>query len=57
MKNAKEDIVINNTDGVQLNNIRVSASGHTFTATNSVNATVNGKTYKKIDSKGVTLDF
>ena len=57
VNNAKEGIVINNTDGVQLNNIRVSASGHTFTATNSVNATVNGKTYKKIDSKGVTLDF
>lgn len=57
VNNAKEGIVINNTDGVQLNNISVSASGHTFTATNSVNATVNGKTYKKIDSKGVTLDF
>ena len=57
VNNAKEGLVINNTDGVQLNNISVSASGHTFTATNSVNATVNGKTYKKIDSKGVTLDF
>ena len=57
VNNAKEGIVVNYTDGVKLSNISVSASGHTFTATNSTNASVNGKTYKDIDSKGVTLDF
>ena len=57
VNNAKDGIVVNYTDGVKLNNVSVSASGHTFTATNSVNATVNGKEYKSIDSKGITLDF
>ena len=31
--------------------------GHTFDAKNSKNVTVNDKTYKKIDEKGITLDF
>ena len=57
VNNAKEGIVINNTDGVTLNNISVSAEKHTFSARNSTNATVNGKVYKQIDSKGLTLDF
>lgn len=49
--------VINRTDGVKLENIKVSAKTHTFDAKNSKNVTVNGKTYKKIDDKGITLDF
>lgn len=57
VNNAKEGIVINNTDGVKLENISVSAEKHTFSAKNSVNTTVNGKKYDKIDAKGITLDF
>ena len=57
VNNAKEGIVVNNTDGVKLTNVSISAEGHTFNATNSTNATVNGKTYKKIDSKGITIDL
>ena len=57
VNNAKEGIVINNTDGVKLENINVSAEKHEFSAKNSVNATVNGKTYDKIDAKGITLDL
>ena len=30
---------------------------HIFDAKNSKNVTVNDKTYKKIDEKGITLDF
>nr|WP_293519013.1 hypothetical protein [Prevotella sp.] len=30
---------------------------HTFDAKNSKDVTVNGKKYKKIDEKGITLDF
>ena len=45
------------TEGVTLENIKVSAKTHTFDAKNSKNVTVNGKKYKKIDEKGITLDF
>ena len=55
--NAQQGIVINRTDGVKLENIKVSAKTHTFDAKNSKNVTVNDKTYKKIDEKGITLDF
>ena len=54
---AFRNIVINRTDGVKLENIKVSAKTHTFDAKNSKNVTVNGKKYKKIDEKGITLDF
>ena len=47
----------NRTDGVKLQNIKVSAKTHTFDAKNSKNVTMNGKTYKKIDDNGITLDF
>lgn len=57
VNNAQQGIVINRTDGVKLDNIKVSAKTHTFDAKNSKNVTVNGKTYKKIDDKGMTLDF
>lgn len=57
INNAQEGIVINRTDGVKLENISVSAKSHTLDAKNSANVTVNGKTYKKIDEKGITLDF
>ena len=57
VNNAKEGIIVNNTDGVKLDNISVSAESHTFSAKNSTNATVNGKTYDKIDAEGLTLDF
>ena len=57
VNNAEQGIVINRTDGVKLENIKVSAKTHTFDAKNSKNVTVNGKTYKKIDDKGITLDF
>ena len=57
VNNAEQGIVINRTDGVKLENIKVSAKTHTFDAKNSKNVTVNGKTYKKIDDKGLTLDF
>ena len=42
---------------MKLENIKVSAKNHTFDAKNSKNVTVNDKTYKKIDEKGITLDF
>ena len=57
VNNAEYGIVINRTDGVKLENIKVSAKNHTFDAKNSKNVTVNDKTYKKIDEKGITLDF
>ena len=57
VNNAEQGIVINRTEGVKLENIKVSAKGHTFEAKNSKNVSVNGKTYKKIDDKGITLDF
>ena len=57
VNNAEYGIVINRTDGVKLENIKVSAKNHTFDAKNSKNVTVNDKTYKKIDEKGLTLDF
>lgn len=57
VNNAKEGIVINNTDGVKLQDINVKSKGKTFSARNSANVTVNGKEYKKIDNKGITLDM
>ena len=57
VNNAKEGIIVNNTDGVKLDNISVSAESHTFSAKNSTNAIVNGKTHDKIDAEGLTLDF
>lgn len=57
INNAEEGIVLNRTEGVLLENINVSAKSHTFDAKNSVNMTVNGKSYKKVDDKGITLDF
>lgn len=57
VNNAQQGIVINRTDGVKLENIKVSAKTHTFDAKNSKNVSVNGKTYKKIDANGITLDF
>ena len=57
VNNAEQGIVINRTDGVKLENIKVSAKTHTFDAKNSKNVSVNGKTYKKIDANGITLDF
>ena len=57
VNNAKEGIVINNTDSVKLENVSVSAESHTLSAKNSVNTTVNGKVYDKIDAKGIILDF
>lgn len=57
VNNAEQGIVINRTEGVTLENIKVSAKSHTFDAKNSKNVTVNGKKYKKIDEKGITLDF
>ena len=57
INNAQEGIVINRTDGVTLDNIKVQAKGHTFDAKNSTNVSVNGKKYKKVDKKGITLDF
>lgn len=57
VNNAKEGIVINNTDGVKLQDINVESKGKTFSARNSANVTVNGKEYKKIDNKGITLDM
>ena len=57
VNNAEYGIVINRTDGVKLENIKISAKNHTFDAKNSKNVTVNDKTYKKIDEKGITLDF
>ena len=51
VNNAKESIVINNTNGVKPENINVSAKNRTFGARNSVNTTVSGKKYDKIDSK------
>ena len=47
VNNAEYGIVINRTDGVKLENIKVSAKNHTFDAKNSKNVTVNDKTYKK----------
>lgn len=55
--NAEHGIVINNTEGVSLENAKVVAKGHTLDAKNSKAVSVNGKTYKKIDVKGITLDF
>lgn len=57
VNNAEQGIVINRTEGVKLENIKVSAKTHTFDAKNSKDVTVNGKKYKKIDEKGITLDF
>lgn len=57
INNADEGIVINRTDGVKLDNIRVSAKTHTLSAKNSKGLTVNGKQYKTVDNKGVELDF
>mgnify|MGYP000252491665 FL=1 len=57
VNNAKEGIVINNTDGVKLQDINVKSKGKTFSARNSANVIVNGKEYKKIDNKGITLDM
>lgn len=57
VNNAQQGIVINRTEGVKLENIKVSAKTHTFEAKNSKAVSVNGKTYKKIDDKGITLDF
>ena len=57
VNNAKEGVVINNTDGVTLDNISVSAKTHTLDARNSTNTTVNGKTYKNIDANGLKLNF
>ena len=57
VNNAEYGIVINRTDGVKLENIKVSAKNHAFDAKNSKNVIVNDKTYKKIDEKGITLDF
>ena len=57
VNNAEQGIVINRTEGVTLENIKVNAKTHTFDAKNSKNVTVNGKKYKKIDEKGITLDF
>lgn len=57
VNNAEQGIVFNRTEGVSLENIKVSAKTHTFDAKNSKNVKVNGKTYKKIDEKGITLDF
>ena len=57
VNNAKEGIVVNNTAGVTLDNISVSAEGHTLTARNSADITVNGKAYDKVGADGLTLDF
>lgn len=57
INNTQEGVVINNTDGVVLDNIKVQAKGHTFDAKNSTNVTVNGKKYKKVDDKGIVMDF
>lgn len=57
VNNTKEGIVINRTNGVQLDNINISTDGHTLNAKNSDNLFVNGKKYKKVDNNGVTLDF
>ena len=57
VNNAKEGIVVNNTKGVTLSNISVSAEGHTFTARNSADITVNGKAYGKVGGDAMTLDF
>lgn len=57
INNAQEGIVINRTDGVTLENIKISAKTHTFSGKNSKKLTVNGKTYSKIDEKGISLDF
>lgn len=57
VNNAEQGIVINRTENVKLENIKVTAKTHTFDAKNSKNVSVNSKTYKKIDEKGVTLDF
>lgn len=57
VNNAEQGLIFNNTTGVTLQNINVNAKGHTFEAKNSTAVSVNGKTYKKIDAKGIILDF
>ena len=57
VNNAQEGIVVNNTSGVTLDNISVSADTHTFSAKNSVDITVNGKKYDRVGADGMTLDF
>ena len=57
VNNAKEGIVINNTDGVKLENISVSSETPAFNAKNSTNATVNGKVYDKIDGSGIKINL
>lgn len=57
VNNAEEGIVINRTQGVTLQDIKVSAKSAAFQAKNSTNVTVNGKKYKKIDEKGIRIDF
>lgn len=57
VNNAQEGIVINRTDGVTLDDIKVSANTHTLNAKNSTNLLVNGKKYKKVEKDAVTLDF
>ena len=57
VNNAKEGIVINNTDGVKLENISVSSETPALNAKNSTNATVNGKVYSKIDGAGIKINL
>lgn len=57
INNAQEGIVINRTDGVTLDDIKVSAKTHTLNAKNSTNLLVNGKKYKKVEKDAITLDF
>ena len=49
--------MINNTDGVKLENISVSSETPAFNAKNSTNATVNGKVYDKIDGSGIKINL
>ena len=57
VNNAELGIMMNNTEGVNLENIKVQSKGHTFEAKSSTDVTVNGKKYKKIKEEGITLDF
>lgn len=57
VNHAEYGIEFNNTDGVKLDNIKVSAKTHTLEAKNSKGLTIDGKKYKKADAEGITLDF
>lgn len=57
VNNAQYGIVLNNTQGVRLENIKVQAKNGSFEAKNSADVTVNGKNYKKIKADGVMLEL